>query len=391
MKIPSMATMIKTPMLIPSDMSGEGYLDILAAPFGGPLNGKDVTGAYFDASTDFLEDMIPLPGLFYWHGNLTKSEIARYGEIIHRWKDQLGVWFRVKLDLATETGKRLWDAARDGKAFASTGVVPASFDMDKATGLIKSWLIGDLTLIDEDLSAGRVPANYYAIARPSLQELARTVVPDEKREIFESVFLTEGEVERPAVELDDSSTEDTEGASPKGARNMKRDLMRMKAHLGALTALITTMADSAEGEAGDVETLLDGCEECKGKSLDEQTKTLIAQMNKTILDLKAQLAASEHAAWINAQVLAGKVQPDEKEQLVKTLGTAFSTGVSEMVKTVMDMVEARPVARKLPGTQPIIGDGSNLRVAGFDGEKPEDTVDDAYYAQIMKFVGMGVK
>ena len=55
------------------------------------------------------------------------------------------------------------------------------------------------------------------------------------------------------------------------------------------------------------------------------------------------------------------------------------------------MVEARPVARKPLGTQPIIGDGSNLRVAGFDGEKPEDTVDDAYYAQIMKFVGMGVK
>jgi hypothetical protein len=380
----NIAHLVKTPMLVVSDMAGEGYLDILGAPFGGPLDGRDFTGAYFDESTDFLEDMIPWPGLFYWHGKLTKSSTDRYGEIIHRWKDQLGVWFRVKLDLATEIGDRLWQAAKDGKAFASTGVVPASFDMDKATGLIKSWLIGDLTLIDEDIDQGRIPVNYYAIARPALAALAKTSVPEDKREFFESVFLTEGEVTRPEVELDDSGTEVNEGEEPKkGDSTMKRDLLRVKAHLSALSTLVSSLAADAEGDAGDVESLLDGCEECRGLSLDEQTKTLIAQMNKTILDLKTRLAASEHAAWINAQVAAGRVQPAEKEQLVKTLGAAFGTGVEDMVKTIMQMVESRNVTPVAPTP-----DASTLRVAGFQSGKPEELIDESYYAQIKQFVGM---
>jgi len=383
MQFLDLSQLIKTPVVIPSNVAAGGYLDILAAPFDGPFNGKDVSGAYFDASTDFLEDMIPLPGLFYWHGKLTKSEIARYGEIVHRWKDSDGVWFRVKLDLATEKGDKLWKAALDGRAYASTGVVPASYEMDKETGHIKTWLIGDLTLIDEDLEAGRVPANYYAIAKPALKEIMFTVVPDEKRELFENVFLTEGEVERPPVPQEDDSESD--GEEP-GEKVMKRDLLRIKAHLGLLNNLVSGLASSAEGQDEQVEAILDGCEECKGQSLDEQAKTMIAQMHKTILDLKAKLAASEHAAWVNAQIAAGKVQPAEKEQLVKTLGTAFATGVEEMVKTVMAMVEARPSAAQLPLTPSV--EAGNLRVAGFGGGNPDETVDESYYAMIRKYAGI---
>lgn len=371
-----LSLLIKTPVVIPSDMSGMGYLDILAAPFGGPINGKDIVGAYFDKDTDFMEDMIPTPGLFYWHGRMTGSGLDRYGEIVYRWMDNDGVWFRVKLDLNTETGNKLWKAALDEKAYASTGVVPASYEMDKETGRIKSWLIGDLTLIDEDINAGRIPANYYAVAKPALKNLMFTQVPEDKRELFENVFLTDGEVERPSQE---GESED------EGEPEMKRDLLAIKAYLMKAAMMAGDLASSMKDEVEDpeLEDVIAKCAECQGKGMDEQVKTVIRTLTGEVSSLRQKLAETQSATWASEQIAAGRATPAEKDQLVKTLMAAHGTGSAEMVKTVMAMVESRPVT---PVT-PVISAPTNLRVAGFDSGSGDDVVDENYIRQIMQFVG----
>jgi len=357
----------------PSDFAmGDGYIDILAAPFGGPLGGKDIHGAYFSENTDFLEDMIPTPGLFYWHGKMTQQPLYRYGDIVYRCKNEDGVWFRVKLDLATDLGMRLWDAAKTNRCFASTGVVPASYSKDGDTGEIKSWLIGDLTLIDEDPKQGRIPANYYAVAKPALKNLMLTVVPEDKRELFQDVFLTESDVEG------DEVIEEVE------EENMKQDLMKLRAYLAAATDLIATLAAGMDGEDDmpEVSDVLSKCAECQGKTLDEQAKTALLEMNKTVLGLKADIAARDHAAWVAQQIDAGKVQPVEKEELLKTLATAHMSGTGELVKSVMSMVEARNPSHTN------VQAGDNLRIAGFNGGSKDATVDEEYMARLMTYAGV---
>ena len=46
----------------------EWDLDVLGCPYGGPVNGKDAQGEYFDASTKFHEDKFGLPPAVYYHG-----------------------------------------------------------------------------------------------------------------------------------------------------------------------------------------------------------------------------------------------------------------------------------------------------------------------------------
>lgn len=363
---------------------GTGYLDILGAPYGGYLDGKDIHGTFFSPNTDFLEDMIPMPGLFYWHGTMTKSDLDRYGEIVHRWKDEEGVWFRVKLDLGTDIGKRLWDAAKAGKCFASTGVVPASYSKDAETGEIKSWLIGDLTLIDENPEQGRVPANYYAIAKPLAKHLLMTVVPEDKRELFENVFLTDTEESERREELIEDNDVTDEVINGENSI-MKKDLMKLRAYLNAALGYISTLADGMEGddESPDVSDVLGKCAECQGKDIDEQAKTALLEMNKTVLRLEAEIAGKDHASWVNQQIEAGKVQPSEKEQLLKTLSDAHLSGVGELVKSVMSMVEARNPMNAPTTTQ------ENLRVAGFSSGKKDESLDEAYLARLHGYAGIG--
>src|SRR3990172_650511 len=47
----------------------EWELDVLSAPYGGHINGKDAHGEYFSPRTNFYEnDGAPLPLVFYYHG-----------------------------------------------------------------------------------------------------------------------------------------------------------------------------------------------------------------------------------------------------------------------------------------------------------------------------------
>lgn len=151
---------------------GEWVLDVLAAPFDGPFNGKDHDGEFFHAKTDFMLNDLPKRPIIHYHatdaqGKQVDPEIIGQ-ELSHR-TDAQGVWVRVALDKAKETAQRIWDAAKEGMARASSGSIQHLVRLSETIqGQIDVWPLAELSLMD--LREGEYPANPYAVAMPVLQK-----------------------------------------------------------------------------------------------------------------------------------------------------------------------------------------------------------------------------
>lgn len=147
-------------------------LDVLGIPYGGPHNGKDAQGEYFTQATRLHEDKYPLPPVIYYHG--LNENGAPFGEPVYigkavSFEDKAdGRWYRVILDKASEYAKRVWDAALQGLAKASSG---SARHLTRRTddGAILEWPVVELSLFDA--IGGRQPANSYAVAIPRLKAL----------------------------------------------------------------------------------------------------------------------------------------------------------------------------------------------------------------------------
>jgi len=163
--------------------NGDWVLDVLGNPFGGPNDGKDADGEYFAADTHYHEDKWPLPPAVYYHG-LTESgrpdgEPQYIGKTVRRWVDQAGVWYRVVLDKANSLAQRVWEAAKQGVARASTGSAAHLVRTD-TDGHIREWPVVELSIFDA--VGQRQPANAYAVAVPaakSVWQRAGLALPDD--------------------------------------------------------------------------------------------------------------------------------------------------------------------------------------------------------------------
>lgn len=145
---------------------GEWLLDVLGAPFGGPVNGRDRDGEYFNETTNFMLDQLPSRPIVHYHGfdsegNPVEPEIIGR-EVSHEVRSD-GVWFRVALDQAKDTARRIWEAAQNGLARASSGAIN-HFVRVEDDGHIRTWPLAELSLMD--MGAGEYPANAYAVAMP---------------------------------------------------------------------------------------------------------------------------------------------------------------------------------------------------------------------------------
>lgn len=153
--------------------AGEYELDVLAAPYGGPVNGRDSHGEYFSSATKFHEDKWPLPPAVYYHGfdpssNAPAGEPAYIGAAISRTVKADGVWYRVTLDRASAAAKRVWEAAKRGAAIVSSGSI-AHLTRTERDGHITHWPIAEISIWESD--TGRKQANAYAIAIPAVKAL----------------------------------------------------------------------------------------------------------------------------------------------------------------------------------------------------------------------------
>ena len=161
-------------------------LDVLGVPFGGPDDGKDADGEYFDAETNLHEDKFGLPAIAYYHGGDDSGEMAESPEYIGRALSSEtrpdGVWYRVALDKANELAQRVWDAAQRGVARASSGTVGHLARRGEG-GHILEWPVAEMSLFEID--SGKRPANNYAVAVPVLKALGIDLAESRKADLFD--------------------------------------------------------------------------------------------------------------------------------------------------------------------------------------------------------------
>ena len=142
-------------------------LDVLGVPWGGPNGGKDADGEYFDASTKLYLDRYSTVPAVYYHGydenGLPAGEPQFIGKTTGYEVKQDGVWFRVVLDKANDYARRVWDAAKNGIARASSGSI-SHLRRVAPNGHITHWPVAELSIFDA--VGRRQPANQYAVALP---------------------------------------------------------------------------------------------------------------------------------------------------------------------------------------------------------------------------------
>jgi hypothetical protein len=128
---------------------------VLAIPFHGPLDGKDLDGEYFDARTDTgLSAASVLPVL--WHHG--KDEVMRRAPIgIARdwWKSDIGWLTTVELDERGVTHAMVDQLSTMCDIFASTGAIASSVQRG-ADGHLARWIV-------DELSFSTSPQNPFAV------------------------------------------------------------------------------------------------------------------------------------------------------------------------------------------------------------------------------------
>lgn len=147
----------------------EWVLNVLAVPYGGDRDGKDSDGQFFSPKTRLHLDKFEKPIILYYHGynedGTPQGDPVIIGEAVSHETKQDGVWWRIALDKANELAKRVWDAAKQGIAKASSGSIAHLVRYDKRTGEIQNWPLVEISLFDA--IGKRQPANQYAVAMPA--------------------------------------------------------------------------------------------------------------------------------------------------------------------------------------------------------------------------------
>ncbi|NDJ36582.1 MAG: phage major capsid protein [Chloroflexi bacterium] len=135
-------------------------LDVLGVPYGGPYGGRDSHGEYFTPETDLWLDRIPRRPVIYYHGLAEDGHPEVIGEELSWERRADGVWFRVLLDGSKALARRVWQAAQQGAARASSGAIGHLVRI-AADGRILTWAMAELSLLD---GREHTPANPYAVA-----------------------------------------------------------------------------------------------------------------------------------------------------------------------------------------------------------------------------------
>ena len=238
--------------------AGDWELDVLGVPFGGPDGGKDSDGQWFTARTNIHRESYPAIPVVYYHGLSPDRRPMGEPEIIGKAQylrvGPEGHWWHVVLDKGSALAKRIWEAAKAGKARASSGTIDYLARMlvrgvkrmyDKLVpGEITNWPVAELTLIDAE--GNRQPANNYAVALPSAKTVfdrAGLNLPDIQPEPE-----PKGQGEESRSEGKDKGN-NFQGANKMGALDAETQAMIAKIVSDTLAADRTAQAAKAKADA----------------------------------------------------------------------------------------------------------------------------------------------
>ena len=150
--------------------AGDMELEVLLVPFGGPDNGKDTDGQFFSPDTQTQHEIYKTIPAYYYHGFTPDGKPDGEPEVIgmmhYDHTDAKGHWYRAILDKGNQYAKRIWEAAKNGLARASSGTI-GHIARAARDGFIRLWPVVEGSLIDE--GDNRHPANAYAVALPVLK------------------------------------------------------------------------------------------------------------------------------------------------------------------------------------------------------------------------------
>lgn len=153
---------------------GDWELEVRAIPF----DDKDADGQWFDANTDIMPGQFASPVITYYHG-IKQETPAIIGKTARIEKRADGWWARVVLDKAQALAQKVWEAAKNGTAYASSGSIRHLARLqqngqmtayDKSIpGRIAVWPFAELAIFDTP--AGQRPASWRAVAYPALKSV----------------------------------------------------------------------------------------------------------------------------------------------------------------------------------------------------------------------------
>lgn len=126
-------------------------IDILAIPYGGPLNGSDLQGERFTKSTDLCLDWFEERPLLYEHGLDETIKTSVVGRSRYDHEDEEGVWVKAQLDTSNKYFSAVKQLLDKGKLFASSGAM-AHLVRKSAAGDIERWPWIELTLTPQPVN-----------------------------------------------------------------------------------------------------------------------------------------------------------------------------------------------------------------------------------------------
>jgi hypothetical protein len=120
---------------------------VLAIPFGGPFDGKDLDGEFFSPRTDIKADWFDRRPLV-WHHNLDGTMKAEpvLGTADDTDKAEDGWWSTIWLDRSHQYWAQVDALLRAGKVYGSSGSLPNFVRTDRKTGEILVWPYVEQTL-----------------------------------------------------------------------------------------------------------------------------------------------------------------------------------------------------------------------------------------------------
>lgn len=302
--------------------NGEWELEVFAAPYGGPQD-RDAQGEFFSQRTKFHLDKFT-PVAVHYHGYGSDKRQAGKPEYIGRTvkAEQRGdgVWLRVALDKASETARRLWEAAKSGaaKLVASSGSVSHLVRMGR-DGEILEWPMAEISIWE--WQPGLNQSNKRAVAFAAMKSVYDAAGIDLPHDIEPEPVGESDSTGRSPVESDDAAT------GGNGSSN----------HLES-----TDMGKETIGV--DIDAIVN---EAVGTSLQRQVQEQVTAALKAEAD--ARRAEEEQQAAVKAQV---------EEAVTKTAEAMKAAHEKELEAIKAD----NAAARRLPNGQqaPYVAEFGNL-------------------------------
>lgn len=337
------------------EQNNEGVVMVKGIPFG-DSNNRDIHNQFFTPQTNFLSHILPLPPVFHFHGAKTGSLSEEIGETISREQRDDGVWYKVKLFLNSQTeavstkASELWEAAKTGTLFGSSGAVEATIKVDDESGEILQWFVGELSLVD---GKRQFPANFHATAIPVKANLEG--VETGNVSISQLNFEEGGSNQDQYVDFENRLLEVVEKALNVRAKT-EEGVTDMSEEAKTQADLIAQMQHQMAQMQQQVQELT--ASNTNLQSNIENRDAQISELQGVISTKSAEVAISSHVALVDSWINEGKITPAEKEAVLEVMSFAYQADAT--VKGDVGFVDAIKKWVGIRPANPVLGEPASI-------------------------------